>query len=388
MKYLIIGFSKSGKAVYDKLKDEDVTIYDDNILGKNIINYNYLKKNLPLFDLGIISPGFDISSKRYRLIHSLCREIISEIDFSYLRNNISIIGITGSNGKTTLATYLNYFISLKYKTFLCGNIGIPLTSVIDDIGSGDKVILELSSFQLRDSKYLKLDDLFLTSLSPNHLDHYDSKHHYYADKKRGLLFLNKKEYIRNVSGPFNIKNSKKYLINIRGKYALKYAIMAMNYAYKLGINKEIIIKNCINLKPVKYRLYPIININNKTFVNDSKSTTVSSTLYCYNEFKKEKRPIILIIGGISKSESFSKLKIAQKDSIYIYGKDRNKIKRQCDGICFNKLEDIIKCISNNKNEVIILFSPGCSSLDQYASYIDRGEHFNSLIRKYFGDFDE
>ena len=68
MKYLIIGYSKSGKAVFEKLKGNDVTVYDDNIKDKNVINYTYLKKEKPLFDLGIISPGFDVASYKYRFI--------------------------------------------------------------------------------------------------------------------------------------------------------------------------------------------------------------------------------------------------------------------------------------------------------------------------------
>ena len=385
MRYLIIGYSKSGKAVYEKLQGEEVFIYDDNINAENIIDYHYLKKEKPLFDLGIISPGFDVRSYKYRLIKSLCKDIISEIDFAFLRNRVSIIGVTGSNGKTTLATYLNHFLSIKYKTFLCGNIGLPLSEIIDEVKENDKVILELSSFQIRDSRYLKLDELFLTSLSPNHLDHYDSKSHYYADKKRGLLFLDNKSFINTIKGPFTYKNSKKYLINIKGKYSIKYALIAMNFAYNNGISKEDILKKCFFLEPVNYRLHPIINYGDKTFVNDSKSTTLASTLYCYDMFKKEKCPIFLIIGGISKSESFKKLKVRKDDYIYIFGKDKNKISLQCNGRKFNNLTQIIIEISKYKGKAIILFSPGCSSLDQYKSYIERGEHFNSLINKYFGD---
>ena len=388
MKYLIIGYSKSGKAVFEKLKGNDVTVYDDNIKDKNVINYTYLQKEKPLFDLGIISPGFDVTSYKYRLIKSLCRDIISEIDFAFLRKKISIIGITGSNGKTTLATYLDFFLSLKYKTFLCGNIGLPMTEIIDEVEDNDIVILELSSFQIRDSKHLKLEELFLTSLSPNHLDHYDSKDHYYADKKRGLLFLQDKSFITEFKGPFTYKNSKNYLKNIKGKYALKYALIAMNYAYKLGIPEDEIIDKCKLIRPILYRLNPIIKYGNKTFVNDSKSTTVAATLYCYSQFKNEKCPIILIIGGVSKSDSFKKLKMRNNDLIFIYGRDKNKINSECNGKKFNNLEQVINQIFNYNGPACILFSPGCSSLDQYRSYIERGEHFNLLIKKYFGDINE
>ena len=125
MKILIIGYGITGKALYDYFKkyQHDVYIYDEKKLKiKNYYSYAKLEKDLPLFDLGIKSPGIRFNNEKFLLIKSLCLKIMSELDFAFSKMEKSyVIGITGSNGKTSLATYLNHFISKKKTTYLAGN---------------------------------------------------------------------------------------------------------------------------------------------------------------------------------------------------------------------------------------------------------------------------
>lgn len=395
MKVLIIGYGKTGKSLkkyFDKYQNE-VFIYDKNVINeKNYCSYNYLKDKLPLFDLGIKSPGISGIDEEYMLIKSLCKEIYSDLDYTFMKlNKCHVIGITGSNGKTSFATYLYHFLSMKYRIFLAGNIGKPLIDYVDEIIDNDYVILELSSFQIRDSKLIKLDTLFYTSLSPNHLNVYIDVNHYYADKKRALFFIKNNEiyFINNLDNIIGIKDNqfeikidfikeiKKYL---QGEYSCKYANIAMNYCLNKGFSKEELLNRLITLKPVKYRLNKVFENKQFIFINDSKSTTSNSSKYCFETFSD--RPRILILGGKHKSNKFN-IKINDNDLVLIYGIDKNIINNEIKGLLFNNLEEIMKYIKKLKNNYYVLFSPGCDSHDQYKSFIDRGNHFNELINIYF-----
>lgn len=391
MKVLLIGYGSSNKSTLQYLKDDEVYIYDERIINQdNYLSFNQLKDSLMLFDLGIKSPGIKFDDK-YLLINSLCKEIISEIDFAYLKlPQVKIIGITGSNGKTSFATFL-YTLYSKFKPcHLAGNIGVPLSSIISNIKENDVVILELSSFQIRDSKYIKIDDLFITSLSPNHLDQYLNQDFYYADKKRALLFANNVFFLNESNNILHINKNNDFRINnyyqeiskyIMGKYNIYYINFIINYLISLGINQNKLLDNIKNIKSVKYRLEKPFLKGNYYFINDSKSTSSASSEYAYESYKDKN--IILILGGIHKSSPFS-IKVKDDDLVLIYGKDSSLINSQIKGKIFINLEEIFIYLTQiNKKGYYIIFSPGCSSYDQYENYIKRGEHFTMLVNKYF-----
>lgn len=383
MKILIIGFGLSGKSLYNYLKNknDEIFIYDENIELENSYNYKRLLNDLPLFDLGIKSPGIKKDSKEYRLILTLCHDVISEIDYSFLKlKTENIIGVTGSNGKTTFCEFLSSFLSLKYKTFLAGNIGIPLIDIVDKVRKDDFVILELSSFQLEDSKYLKLKKAFITSLSPNHLNYYDNVIHYYASKKRIELFSNDVVYLNDYNcNDYN-------LTPIIGKHNNLYKLVSLDVSLNYGVKLEELLKKEKELKLDKFRLNGPYKVKNFIIINDSKSTSSSASLYAYDTFRNNK--IILILGGNHKSDSFNKIKVRDNDIVLIYGASRERIQLEIGGIIFDTLEDIVKYISQIEDNYLILFSPGCDSHDQFDNYIHRGEMFNYLVKQYIGDFNE
>ena len=384
MKILIIGYGISGKSLYEYLKGSgnEIYIYDENIISDDIYNYDRLLKEQPYFELGIKSPGIRKNTKEYELISILCKEIISEIDYSYLKlKTKNVIGITGSNGKTTFSQFLYEFYTLKYNAYLGGNIGIPLIDLVNKVKKDDYVILELSSFQLEDSKYLKLKKGFITSLSPNHLNYYDNVNHYFASKNRIKLFSLDVVYLNNYIFDNDFK-----LTPLVGSYNNLYKKIAFNEAYKSGVELSKLYLKEKQLKLDLYRLNGPYQVNNFIIINDSKSTSSESTLYAYNTFKNYK--IILILGGNHKSDSFSKINVKDGDMVLIYGASKDKIKSEINGMIFNTLEEIIIYISKLKNEYMILFSPGCDSHDQFKNYINRGKVFNQLIKKHIGDFNE
>ena len=157
----------------------------------------------------------------------------------------------------------------------------------------------------------------------------------------------------------------------------------MNYCLNLGFIDEEFLLNLKLLKPVEYRLNYLGQYHNLFFINDGKSSTSSSSKYCFDSFKNKKR--ILILGGNHKSSSFNVIKVTKNDEILIYGHDKNIINQQLSGKLFSTLEEIFLYLKNIKDKRYILFSPGCDSHDQYSSYLERGKHFNQLVEKYFGD---
>ena len=282
--------------------------------------------------------------------------------------------------------------ALKFLAIVLGVCAITLllSSIISNIKENDVVILELSSFQIRDSKYIKIDDLFITSLSPNHLDQYLNQDFYYADKKRALLFANNVFFLNESNNILHIDKNNDFRINnyyqeiskfIMGKYNIYYINFIINYLISLGINENKLLDNIKTIKSVKYRLEKPFLKGNYYFINDSKSTSSASSEYAYESYKDKN--IILILGGIHKSSPFS-IKVKDDDLVLIYGKDSSLINSQIKGKIFINLEEIFIYLKQiNKKGYYIIFSPGCSSYDQYKNYIKRGEHFTMLVNKYF-----
>ena len=388
MKILILGFSKSGKSAYELLKDNhSVYIYDKKKINiDNYYSYYRLKKELPYFDLVIRSPGIKQTSKIYQLAVSLSKKVISEIELglSYIQDNF-IIGVTGSNGKTTLVNMLYHLLSKKNRVHKLGNIGVSLTSKINEIKKGDIVILELSSFQLENT-YRKIFDIgIITNILDNHYDSVFSKECYIASKLK-LVNLSKVVYLPNELLTYQkrrknivkVNNLREYTNLNLNKYNQIYWNIACDIARKFNLNEKDIEESKYFFKMDHYRMEKILTKGNLTFINDSKSTSISSTNACLDVYND--RPRIIILGGIDKKENFSKIKKQNKDIIISYGKSKLKIFNSCGDMYFETLDEVIKyIIKSYKKEYYVVFSPACASFDQYSSYIERGEKFNKLI---------
>ena len=392
MKILILGYSNSGKASYELLKDKhDCFIYDKKKVNlKNYYSYNRLKKELPYFDLVIRSPGIKITSKVYQLIVQLSKKVISEIELGleYIKDNY-IIGVTGSNGKTTLVNMIYHLLKSKYIVHKLGNIGVPLTSQVRSINKDDVVILELSSFQLENtySQYFNIG--VITNILDNHFDHVFSKECYIASKLNLInlsdnIYLDSKtlNYQIRSNNIINIDNLDNYLNCNLNKYNQVYWNIACDIALKLNISKSEIENSKFTFKMEHFRMENVGNYNNLIFINDSKSTSISSTNACLDVYND--KPRIIILGGLSKKEDFKKVNKQDNDIVISFGKDKLKIFSSIGDLYFNTLEEVIHYIFRKyKNkEYYIIFSPGCASLDQYASYIHRGNTFNSLINNF------
>lgn len=376
----------------------------------------------------IKSPGIpDTAPLIVKLVENGIK-VISEIEFAGRYTNAKIIGITGSNGKTTTAMLTYYILkNAGLNVGLAGNIG---DSLAKQVAGGDKEIyvLELSSFQLDGMFDFKVDIAMILNITPDHLDRYNNKFEDYALSKFRILQnqtkddriiycydddlvrkeLEDKKY-KGVKHPFSIKtvasdggyiNKENLIVNtnnklfkmkitelaLQGKHNL-YNSMASGIAGRvLDLKKDVIRESLTDFKNVEHRLEEIVKVHGITFVNDSKATNVNSTWYALESYQ---RPIVWIVGGVDKGNDYEMLKELVADrvkAIVCLGKDNHKIHDAFGDI----IEDIISTESaqdavnmayqlSQKGDTVLL-SPACASFDLFDNYEDRGHQFKKAVK--------
>tara|TARA_Y100000591_G_scaffold181466_1_gene156773 strand:- start:2322 stop:3602 length:1281 start_codon:yes stop_codon:yes gene_type:complete len=416
-KFLIYGFGLSGKSCFRFLnKNNYVRIIDDKEenIPKILSKKKIIKKKLRRvnFDYIVLSPGIDKTScslRKYLKINS--NKIINELDIFYsLCPKNKKISITGTNGKSTV-------VSIIYKVLkksgidarLVGNIGFPILSE-KNIKKNTVFIIEVSSYQIEYSKYFISDIAVILNISPDHLERHKSFKNYYETKfkliknqnKRGISLVNKNldnfdKYLKKndikskiykinpiVSNKIISKISNNYFLNKNNLENLKF-VLKICQIFKIKINTFFETLN--KFKGLQYRQQTILKKKNLIIINDSKSTSFSSSINLIKSY----RNIYWILGGQSKMGD--KLTLKKSDfydvKAYIYGKDKNffknKLKNKIKCKKFKNLNDATKSIYNNiandKSLKHIIFSPAAASYDQYRNFEERGKKFNLIVKK-------
>jgi len=417
--FLIYGFGKSGCASYKFLsKKNNCKIIDDN--QKNIpskykhktINYYQLKKNN--FDYIVLSPGIDINKcKLSKYLKKNKLKIITELDIFYLSfPNIKKITITGTNGKSTTSKLL-YDVLKKHRkdVRLTGNIGNPLL-LEKDLKNSTLFVIEASSYQLEYSKFYKSEYSIILNLSPDHLERHGNFKNYINAKfkliknqsKNNYAFIERKNYILNSLVKKNKIKSKIFGVNY-AKYR-KYNKLITNDYFKnksninnlsfifalskiFKLNSKKIVKVANKFEQLDFRQQIIYKSKKLTIINDSKSTSFSSTLPLLESFQN----IYWILGGMAKKGDKLKLKKKnfKKIKAFIYGKDQlffskilsNKVKYKISKNLNHSLLLVFKELKKIKEQKkVILFSPSAASFDQFKNFEHRGNYFNKIIKKY------
>tara|TARA_B100000579_G_C22848938_1_gene866105 strand:+ start:6977 stop:8335 length:1359 start_codon:yes stop_codon:yes gene_type:complete len=382
-------------------------------------------------DLAIVSPGINTDNLFFNTFKKKNIPLISEIEFASWFSRSTIIGITGSNGKSTSVSLLYNILNGKDRyTYLGGNIGKSFSlNVLDEIINDKKNpihILELSSFQLEKIKNFKPSIACILNLSNDHLDRYSSQQEYFDAKKNILKNLdencyfifnkkNKKNYanyltndvkkiefgINSDSANYHFikdsiieKKTKKNIIDCNkikliGKHNIENILVCIEIAKILKIDIEKAVNTIYDFKPLEHRMEKISIANNITFINDSKSTNPDSAIQAILCSKKR---TILILGGYSKGEinykkvfNFSSNNI---EHIICYGNEGEVIYRQLKKIFSCKyIKDFeqatINAIKLAKLDYRVLLSPACSSFDQFKNFEERGEKFKKIIKNYY-----
>jgi UDP-N-acetylmuramoylalanine--D-glutamate ligase len=355
-------------------------------------------------------------------------KVISEIEFAGRYTNAKIIGITGSNGKTTTAMLTFHMLKKAgLNVGLAGNVG---DSLAKQVAENDKefYVLELSSFQLDGMFDFKVDIAMILNITPDHLDRYDNKFENYAASKFRILqnqtkynqiiycedddVIRKELKNKNYKGqkhPFSIKeetsnggyinnedliihtNNKLFTMKItelalQGKHNL-YNSMASGIAGRvLDLKKEVIRESLTDFQNVEHRLEEVGKVHGIVFVNDSKATNVNSTWYALESFQ---HPIVWIVGGVDKGNDYEMLAELVKDrvkAIVCLGKDNAKIHEAFEGLVENIVDAetakdaVNSAYSLSRKGDTVLLSPACASFDLFDNYEDRGHQFKKAVR--------
>jgi len=417
-KILIYGLGKSGISAFYFLKNKnDVHLYDDSNLNlKNSIRkYLIHSKNVAKlnFDIIILSPGIDINRCNLsKFLKKNNHKIYSDLDVFYEFFKNDSITITGTNGKSTTCQLLYEILSKqKYDVKLVGNIGNPILS-IDNVKKKTIFVIEASSYQLEYSKIFKSNFAVILNLSNDHIERHKTLNNYVKAKfkllknqgRGNFAFLKKDDQLiqkelrlnhfkskivkvdtkKNI--PFLKKIKNNYFLTENNKENLAFII---EISKKLKLKKNLLMKSVINFKGLKYRQQIIYNKKNLMVINDSKSTSFSSSL---GILKKDSK-IYWLLGGIyKKGDKFNLSKKYYKNiNAFIYGKNKsffiNKLKGKIECYDFKDINDALKKIFSiiKKYKTInktILFSPCAASFDNFRNFEERGLYFNKLVKKY------
>ncbi len=389
LKILLLGYGKSSKAVEEYFQNKNAVI--SILLLEDKASYRRFYKELNTYDICFRSPGIAINKPVYTLCNLLSKELTNELMYAIkLLNNCFKIVVTGSNGKTSLCYLLYEILTVFNNTHYYGNVGKTLINNLNKINENDYLIVEVSSFQLENIDS-NVDIGIIKNLNPNHLNATFNLSTYYASKirlKLFSLFLIDSSFIKQksliyVQNNHIYVNNKIYLnINELDNNTPTYIediIICLHVLIYMKLDYEKIKNILIHHKKILHR-NNVIKYKNITFVNDGKSSSSSSSKYCFELYKGKR---VLILGGIHKSNKFN-LKFNTDDEVYIYGKDRYKIKDEIKrGKIYKTLDKVLKNIKLDENDKItIIFSPGCSSFDQYENYNKRSEEFLRWVDKW------
>jgi UDP-N-acetylmuramoylalanine--D-glutamate ligase len=375
----------------------------------------------------IKSPGIPDKAAIIKKLNSRSIPVISEIEFAGRYTKAKLIGITGTNGKTT-ATLLTYHILKKagFDVGLAGNIGQSFAMQVAE-NDQEYYVLELSSFQLDGMNDFKCDVAVLTNITPDHLDRYEYNMENYVLSKfritRNQTELDSfiycfddpvtMDYINKISIHsnkihFSIKkldqgawiednqliiltNQKPFNMTLQelalqGKHNLYNSMAAGIAARILDIRNETIRESLSDFRNVEHRLELVSTVHGIDFVNDSKATNIHSTWYALESFNK---PVILILGGVDKGNDYAILMDLVKEkvkAIICLGTDNKKIHRSFKDIVptivdVQTAEDAVKAgyRLGQKGDVVLL-SPACASFDLFENYEDRGRKFKAAVR--------
>jgi len=370
----------------------------------------------------ILSPGLSRQIPAVQIAIESNIPVINDIELFSRSANAPIIAITGSNGKSTVTSLLGeMFLAAGHTVGIGGNLGTPALDLLDE-----KVtfyILELSSFQLESIGNLCAEVATVLNISPDHLDRYESLLDYHQSKHR--IFNGARQVIINrddklstpligekvklwsygLSRPdlncFGIivdSDGESWLayefeklisqgeLGLSGSHNISNALAALALGKAVNISLDPMLQVLREFKGLPHRYQTVRNLNNVTYINDSKSTNLGATLAALSSLPA-KGNIILVLGGQPKGQNFSILSSSLTGfvkNILLIGEAASEIHTAISGkidtlFAINVEDAVLLSHKLSKSGDIVLFSPGCGSLDMFASFEERGEKFISTV---------
>lgn len=434
-KVFILGMARSGYEVakllakfHNNIIISDINDQDESHLKElTELGITFIKSNEPenildsSFDILIKNPAVFPYHPCIKKASSLNIPVVNEMEvaYHYINKPVKIIGVTGSNGKTTTTTLIYEALKKAGKSVkLGGNIGTPLSKIVESLENNDILLLEISDHQLTDFKDFKTDISVLTNLCPTHLDYHGSyeayknikmkifNHHTDSDiaiinnanadsvaltssiPSHKIYFNNGTNYITDDAIFINneqILSTKDILL--KGNHNYENILVMLLVLKELNIDLKYAVEVLKDFKGVEHRIEFVRTLNEVSYYNDSKSTNPVATITALKSFPGN---IHLILGGMERSQDFNDLKpyISKIKKIYAIGEVRDRIEEfaKQNNIPYEKYEYLKEAMTNIKSNVVtgdtVLLSPGSASWDQYAKFEDRGNEFKNIVNNF------
>ena len=433
------GESGVGTAILGKKKEYEVFVSDRNKIAekyKKVLLHNkvdfeenkHTESKILNADLVMKSPGIPDKVELIQKLRSLSIPVISEIEFASKYTDANIVGITGSNGKTTTTLLTHHILKeAELNVGIAGNIGDSFAEQVAE-ESFKNYVLELSSFQLDGIVGFAPHIAIITNITPDHLDRYEYDFDKYISSKFRITenqtkndyliydaddlainnwlkknktkaklvpFSIEKEltygaYLKNNNIITNIKSEEFIMsttkLTLQGKHNVKNAMASTMAAQLLQVRKESIKESLSNFEGVEHRLENVGKVNDVYFINDSKATNINATFYALECMDK---PTVWIVGGVDKGNDYSDLLPLVREkvrAIVCLGLENEKIIAT-----FGNVVDIIVETAGAEEAVkvskklaqkgdAVLLSPACASFDLFENYEDRGRQFKKAVR--------
>lgn len=441
-KILIIGAGKSGVSVLNVLNkyNNELFLYDDQeikneeILKSNIkiIKRENIKEEIKNMDLVIKSPGIKYENEIIKRCLELNKKIVNDVEIAYLiSKNKNFISITGSNGKTTTTTLIGEILRKQYKekVLVGGNIGTPISEIVENKKETEVVVAELSSFQLMALDQYKSNISVFLNITPAHLDYHGDLGNYLMAKQnifknqneddfsiinnrqkdmieKNIKLITKKYYFDTEEkvengAYYNNENDKIIFIEnevekeiieykevgLKGKHNLENVLVSVIVSMLKGVEIEALKDVLKSFIGVEHRLEFVKEKDGVKYYNDSKATNEQAAI---NALKSFNEPLIHICGGLDRGVDFEELKNIYKEKnikcMIAYGQSKEKlinISKEIQ-IKYISAEDIVDAVEKANKESdngdVVLLSPACASWDMYKTFEERGNIFKEKVK--------
>ncbi|MEI6639130.1 MAG: UDP-N-acetylmuramoyl-L-alanine--D-glutamate ligase [Chlorobium sp.] len=395
-------------------------------------------------DFCVISPGIPPSAPIVQGMQARAIPLYSEIEIASLFCQARIVGITGTDGKTTTSTIVHRIceedgLRRGYRSFCVGNIGVPFSSMVMEMSPDDVAVVELSSYQLERSPAFRPDVSIITNITPDHLDRYSgdmqcyaaAKFRIYANQRPedtlvynaddpllhahftadnaqfpfrifsfGMESVGKGEIdrrtvlldgeciiVRTSHGDERIMETSEFLKkSFRGRHNISNVLAAVGVARALGIGDEPLLSALRSFLGVEHRQELVLSINGVDWVNDSKATNLNAMRQALQSLPAT---AVLIAGGRDKGNDYATIAELVKEKITLLiaiGESRGKIVGAFDGMvplkAASSLEEAILMASEAALPgQSVLFSPGCASFDMFDNFEERGRQFKQCVHR-------
>lgn len=410
MRALVLGLARSGRAAIPALRADGWEVVAHDLsptvdgagLEADVRVGEWDDALLEGVSLVVKSPGIPESAEPVLAARAAGVEVISEVELGVRLLSNPIVGITGTNGKTTTTALLGSILDAAgLPVEVVGNIGRPLTALVGAVAPDTWLVCELSSFQLEGVDTLRPRVAVLTNLEPDHLDRHDG-FEAYADSKLRIFQKQRADDVAVVPCGFRPIPGGARRVEfaaddplpaeplIPGAHNRENAAAATAAARALGIPDEAIAVALRTFPGVAHRIEEIAVIDGVRFVNDSKATNVAAALRALAAFPGVRKHVIL--GGRGKHESYAALAAAFEpdDHAYLVGEAADEIGGALAdaNVSFQQSGTLPVALAAAAAAAqpgdVVLLSPACASFDQFASFEHRGEEFRRLVQNLAG----